>query len=78
VDIVAAVDLDVQRLRALLSTHAIPAGYGDLDRALADLEPDLVHLATPPFTHVPLIRAGVPLENRVEVLTCGFWLRGGC
>ncbi|RFS87358.1 gfo/Idh/MocA family oxidoreductase [Actinomadura spongiicola] len=59
VEIVAAVDTDEQRLNAFRSEHGIPSGYADLDRALADVEPDLVHLATPPFTHVPQIRAGL-------------------
>jgi len=53
-EIVAAVDLDAEALEAFTKKHEIPAAYTGLAEMLEKERPDLVHLCTPPATHVPL------------------------
>lgn len=49
--IVAAVDIDVDRLAAFRERWSVPAGYPDLASMLAAERLDLVHLCTPPGSH---------------------------
>ncbi|WP_405371922.1 MULTISPECIES: Gfo/Idh/MocA family protein [unclassified Microbacterium] len=63
--LVAVVDVDEQRARAFADEFAPGAVvYTDAAQLLAHEELDLVHICTPPQTHVPLavaaLRAGVP------------------
>jgi predicted dehydrogenase len=53
--LVAAVDVDGERVRAVCEANAIPHWYTDAAQMLADIQPDLVHILTPPATHFPLI-----------------------
>jgi predicted dehydrogenase len=62
VEIVAAVDTDPERLAEFRTHTGIPAGYLSLDTMLRKEKPDLVHICTPPATHVDIavrcLRAG--------------------
>jgi predicted dehydrogenase len=49
--IVAAVDVDPQRLATFADKWSIPGRYQDLQTALRDEQLDLVHLCTPPGLH---------------------------
>jgi predicted dehydrogenase len=50
-EIVAAVDVDPARLRAFCDSHGIERSYAQLDRMLADVRPELVHVCSPPSVH---------------------------
>ncbi|MCR2800093.1 Gfo/Idh/MocA family oxidoreductase [Microbacterium sp. zg-Y818] len=60
----AVVDLDTDRAREFAQSFGADAVYPDADALLASEQLDLVHICTPPQTHVPLaiaaLRAGVP------------------
>ncbi|WP_165986619.1 Gfo/Idh/MocA family protein [Streptomyces sp. YIM 98790] len=63
--VVAAVDVDADRLAAFCAEHSIPAAYSDLDAMLDAERPDLVHICTPPFLHA---------EQVVACLRAGAWV----
>ncbi|VVJ19877.1 Oxidoreductase [Amycolatopsis camponoti] len=65
VDLVAVADVDEGRALAFCAAteHAKP--YRDLDSLLAEQEPDLVSICTPPGLHV---------EQTKRVLECGAWV----
>ncbi|WP_433159130.1 Gfo/Idh/MocA family protein [Kribbella sp. CA-247076] len=65
-DLVGAVDVDVDRADAFAAKWDIPAVYPSLTDLLAAGDLDLVHLCTPPNTHVPL--AAECLAANVNVL----------
>lgn len=57
VRVVAAVDIDEERLECFQERHDIPAGYTSLEGMLEVERPDLVHVCTPPAMHVdPVVR----------------------
>ncbi|WP_210479235.1 Gfo/Idh/MocA family protein [Naasia sp. SYSU D00948] len=62
--LVAVVDVDQSRATAFAEQFSVPAVYTDAADLLAAERLDLVHICTPPKTHVPLaiaaMRAGVP------------------
>jgi predicted dehydrogenase len=51
VEIVAAVDIDEQRLGDFCSRHRIGPSYTDLEEMLGRERPELVHVCTPPSLH---------------------------
>ena len=53
--LVAAVDVDEDRLRTFCARHEIPSGSTDLGRMLEAERPDLVHICTPPGTHADIV-----------------------
>ncbi|NLX11116.1 MAG: Gfo/Idh/MocA family oxidoreductase, partial [Chloroflexi bacterium] len=57
VEVVAAVDIDAARLDAFCEQYRIPAAYADPGAMLAAARPDLVHICTPPGTHLAQILA---------------------
>ncbi|MFI7062970.1 Gfo/Idh/MocA family protein [Kribbella sp. NPDC050124] len=65
--LVGAVDVDLDRAQAFATKWDIPAVYSSLTELLAAGEVDLVHLCTPPSSHVPL--AAECLAANVDVLT---------
>ena len=65
VTVVAAVDVDTERLAGFRDRHGIPAGYRSLDTMLANEKPDLVHVCTPPALHVDAV---------VRCLAAGAWV----
>ena len=62
VEIVAAVDIEEAAVRAFCETHNIPQWFTDTETMLSAVQPDLVHIVSPPGTHKALaiasLRAG--------------------
>ncbi|MFV0337276.1 MAG: Gfo/Idh/MocA family protein [Chthoniobacterales bacterium] len=52
--LVAAVDLDLKRVRAFTEKHQIPAAFTDVKDLLRDVEFDAVSIVTPDASHAPL------------------------
>lgn len=65
VTVVAAVDVDPDRLENFQNRHDIPAGYRSLETMLDIEKPDLVHVCTPPSLHVGPV---------VDCLRAGAWV----
>ncbi len=65
VAVVAAVDVDAERLESFQTAHDIPAGYRSLGPMLDLEKPDLVHVCTPPSLHVDTV---------VRCLEAGAWV----
>lgn len=55
VEVAAAVDLDPDCVEAVCRDNNIPKWYTDPGKMLEEVQPDLVHILTPPHTHFPLI-----------------------
>lgn len=64
--LVAAMDVDENRLHAFCQKWQVPSGYTSLTQLLAEEDLDVVHLCTPPGTHVD--QAIAVLEQDVSVL----------
>jgi len=62
-ELVAAADVDADRLAAFAGEFGVPAAYRDLDELLREARPDLVCVCTPPHAHLEpalrCLRAGV-------------------
>ena len=54
VRLVAAADVDAERLEGFCARHGIPGLYADAGELLEAERPDLVHICTPPGTHASL------------------------
>lgn len=54
VEIVAAVDTDEAKLKSFCEQQHIPRRFNNSTDMLAAVQPDLVHILTPPFTHFDL------------------------
>ncbi len=65
VQLVAAVDIDENQVKAICAEHGIPNWYTSASAMLAAEKPDLVHIVTPPATHKALI---------IECLQAGAWV----
>jgi predicted dehydrogenase len=65
VEVVAAVDVDPERLADFRRQYGIPAGYATVEAMLATEKPDLVHVCTPPATHADIA---------VRCLEAGAWV----
>lgn len=63
-DLAAVAEIDPASAEAFTGRFPVPAVYGDAETMLKQERLDLVHICTPPGTHVPLaiaaMRAGVP------------------
>ncbi|GHO50697.1 oxidoreductase [Ktedonospora formicarum] len=55
IEVVAAVDVVHDRVEAFSKENGIPSFYLDASEMLEKVQPDLVHIATPPNIHYPLI-----------------------
>ena len=64
-ELVAAVDVDEARVRAICAENDIPHAYVDAREMLAAEQPDLVQIATPPAVHKRLI---------IDCLEAGAWV----
>ncbi|MFG2574257.1 Gfo/Idh/MocA family protein [Streptomyces sp. NPDC048481] len=64
-EVVAAVDIDANAVRAFCAEGGVPHAYTDLDRMLAEQRPDLVTICTPPTLH---------REQSVAALRAGAWV----
>ena len=51
IELVGAMDLNAERVQAVCEANDIPRWYTDVEQMLAETEPDLVHILTPPYTH---------------------------
>src|SRR5215207_1800660 len=62
VELVAAVDTDEARVKAICAENHIPHWYTDTAAMLEAEQPDLVHIVTPSATHkdliIPCLEAG--------------------
>lgn len=65
VRVVAAVDVDRDRLASFLQEHDIPAGYDSTGAMLAREQPDLVVIASPPSLHT---------AQSIEAMRAGAWV----
>src|SRR5687768_10461649 len=54
VTVVAAANLDIEHGRAFCEKYSIPAFYASAGEMLSNEQIDLVHICTPPETHVDL------------------------
>ena len=67
VEIVAVCDTDERRARQTATRHAIPRCYGDAETMLRETKPAVVHLLTPPATHLPLARIAFRYRAHVYI-----------
>jgi predicted dehydrogenase len=65
VELVAAADIDPARAEAFCERNGIPRGYGDVEAMLAAERPAIVHICTPPGSHLPLV---------LRALEAGAWV----
>lgn len=65
VELVAAVDISEERVKAIAQQHDIPHTYTSLSEMLAVQQPDLVSIITPPAIHKDLT---------IECLEAGAWV----
>jgi nucleoside-diphosphate-sugar epimerase/predicted dehydrogenase len=56
VEIVAVCDLDEKLAHSQASQNDIPASFTDMETMMNDVRPDVVHLLTPPRTHLALTK----------------------
>lgn len=65
VQVVAAVDINEERVQAFCEQHDIPRWYTNSDAMLEAEQPDLVHINTPPDSHY---------ELTLKCLSAGAWV----
>jgi 2-alkyl-3-oxoalkanoate reductase len=56
VEIVAVCDVDERLARQAATRYAIPRCYTDMETMAKEAQPEVVHLLTPPASHLPLAR----------------------
>ena len=66
-ELVAVCDREVEMARQLALRHAIPGVYDDLDAMLAKERLDVVHIATPPGSHLAIAREAIDAGAHVLV-----------
>lgn len=67
VEIVAVCDLDERRARQTATRHAIPRCYSDMETMAREVRPAVVHLLTPPASHLPLARIAAKYRAHMYV-----------
>jgi predicted dehydrogenase len=65
VELVAAVDTDEAKLKNFCEQQGVARGFTNTTEMLAAVQPDLVHILTPPFTHYDLC---------LECMDAGAWV----
>lgn len=65
IELAAAVDVDEARVRQIATEHDIPHWFTRTEEMLAAIQPDIVHIITPPATHKQLI---------IDCLDAGAWV----
>ncbi|HLA45040.1 MAG TPA: Gfo/Idh/MocA family oxidoreductase, partial [Aggregatilineales bacterium] len=65
IELVAAVDMDADRVRSVCEENHIPRWYTSTADMLSEIQPDIVHIITPPATHVDLA---------IECMEAGAWV----
>jgi predicted dehydrogenase len=66
VDLVAVCDQDIEKAEAYAARWSIPGVYSNAEEMLDAVRPDLVDIATPPATHLALIRAAA--ERKIPAI----------
>jgi predicted dehydrogenase len=65
--VVAVADLELIMAEQIAVRYGVPAFYDDLDKLLAREKPDVVHITTPPGSHLPLARKAIDAGANVYV-----------
>ncbi len=65
--VVAVADLEILMAEQIAVRYGIPAHYDDLDRLLAREKPDVVHITTPPGSHLALAERAIDAGAHVYV-----------
>lgn len=65
--VLAVCDLEPLMAEQLAVRHGVPHHYADYDTMLAEIRPDVVHICTPPGSHLALTRAAVDAGCHVYV-----------
>lgn len=65
VELVAAVDIDPERVKVFCERAKVPRAFTDFDQMLAEVTPDLVLIATPPSSHA---------EMSIKAMEKGAWV----
>jgi predicted dehydrogenase len=65
--VVAVADLELLMAEQIAVRYGIPAFYDDLDKLLAREKPDVVHITTPPGSHLPLASKAIDAGAHVYV-----------
>jgi predicted dehydrogenase len=65
--VIAVADLELLMAEQISVRYGIPAFYDDLDRLLAVEQPDVVHITTPPQSHLPLAIKAIDAGAHVYV-----------
>jgi predicted dehydrogenase len=65
--VVAVADLELLMAEQIATRYGIPAFYDDLERLLATERPDVVHITTPPQSHLALARMAIDAGAHVYV-----------
>jgi len=63
--IVAACDIDADRVEAFAATHSIPSAFSDVDKLLAAPDIEAVSIVTPDAFHAPLSLAAIAAGKHV-------------
>ncbi|MGE0876082.1 MAG: Gfo/Idh/MocA family protein [Burkholderiales bacterium] len=58
-EVVAVCQRNQEAARALAARHGVPEACADWEDMIARLRPDIVAIATPPATHLPILRAAM-------------------
>jgi predicted dehydrogenase len=65
--VVAVADLELLMAEQIATRYGVPAFYDDVDRLLERERPDVVHITTPPQSHVPLAVKAIDAGAHVYV-----------
>src|ERR1700679_2014101 len=65
--VVAVADLELLMAEQIAVRYGIPAFYDDLDTLLSREKPDVVHITTPPGSHLALAIKGIDAGSHVYV-----------
>src|SRR3990172_2839633 len=65
--VVGVCDRELLMAEQMATRYGLPAYYDSYDKMLAVEKPDVVHITTPPQSHVPLARAAIDAGCHVYV-----------
>lgn len=67
IDLVGVCDLNFKLAKSLSERHKIPRAYENIDKLLAECNPDVVHILTPPQTHRSLAKQVLATSCKVLI-----------
>jgi 2-alkyl-3-oxoalkanoate reductase len=67
VEIVAVCDLDERRASRMAAQHGIPRYYVDFETMARETRPEIVHLLTPPATHLAIARTAAKYQAHMYI-----------